>query len=353
MLGFQTELFGGQIGCKIQFASSEQLPLLLWRIQIENLSDLPRQVEQIDLLRAGGSLINGAVEFPGKKLTFYKNGWQSWSHSGTYLAGQSMLNSKLGMFQNPMVINAGTPSIRRPDYFSSDFFGAISSLETRTGLLLGFLSQKQHFGTVEVLLDNPPSINLWANGDSSFLEPGCSQKTDWAVLSTFSLDDPDPLHVYLEAAAGENDVNFPGKVPAGWCSWYQYYTHIDSEIIKKNLSSLKENAYLLPLNLVQIDDGFEAQVGDWFDFKPGFPEGVAPLAREIHESRPDAWLMAGSLHRAPKSPADTGEPRFITAQQSRKAGKCRFWVEHINASSRPHQSKSSRICPKRRRDSRA
>ena len=34
----------------------------------------------------------------------------------------------------------------------------------------------------------------------------------------------------------------------------------------------------MPMQIFQIDDGFEAKVGDWFSFTPAFPEGVAGLA---------------------------------------------------------------------------
>jgi alpha-galactosidase len=53
------------------------------------------------------------------------------------------------------------------------------------------------------------------------------------------------------------------------------------------------------VELVQIDDGFEANVGDWFDFAPTFPDGVAPLANEIQAAgfTPGLWLAPFILLR--------------------------------------------------------
>ena len=48
-----------------------------------------------------------------------------------------------------------------------------------------------------------------------------------------------------------------------------------------NLQTILDQQETLPIQLVQIDDGFEIQVGDWFTFKPEFPNGVEPLAEEI------------------------------------------------------------------------
>ena len=52
----------------------------------------------------------------------------------------------------------------------------------------------------------------------------------------------------------------------------------------------------------QIDDGFEAQVGDWLEFSPGFPDGVAPLAREITAAgfTPGLWLAPYIVHSKAK-----------------------------------------------------
>ena len=49
---------------------------------------------------------------------------------------------------------------------------------------------------------------------------------------------------------------------------------------------------MLPLDLIQIDDGFETIVGDWYSFRPGFADGPAPLAKEIRAAgfTPGLWL---------------------------------------------------------------
>lgn len=77
---------------------------------------------------------------------------------------------------------------------------------------------------------------------------------------------------------------------SGWTSWYNYYTNISEEIVLSNLRSFKENH--LPIDIFQIDDGYQTAVGDWLSIKPSFPRGMKALADEIHASgyKAGLWL---------------------------------------------------------------
>jgi len=141
---------------------------------------------------------------------------------------------------------------------------------------------------------------MWANGDGARLDPGESITTDWACLHFLEVDSPDPLAPYLEAVASETPPRrISPESPAGWCSWYQYDQDISQEIIQRNLETAAALRDALPLDVIQIDDGFQTRVGDWFSFTPGFPEGLAPLAREIKERgfTPGLWLAPFILER--------------------------------------------------------
>lgn len=95
-------------------------------------------------------------------------------------------------------------------------------------MLVGFLSQKEHFGSIEAWTREDPIIHLWANGDGARLDPGCRMETDWGVIQTFNIDQPDPLAPFLDCVALENDVMINDEIPVGWCSWYQFFTNVSS-----------------------------------------------------------------------------------------------------------------------------
>jgi alpha-galactosidase len=124
------------------------------------------------------------------------------------------------------------------------------------------------------------------------LAPGATRGTDWAYLEFVDLRQPDPLAGYAEAAARENAARVPAHTPVGWCSWYHYFDRVTEQDMLANLDAIARERDTLPLDFVQLDDGFQAQVGDWFETKPTFPHGLRWLASRIHASdlTPGLWL---------------------------------------------------------------
>jgi alpha-galactosidase len=324
---FKIDGDGEGISFSLLFALCQERPLFLWKIAVHNQGTAPIEVERIEMLRAGGQSSQGSFQVSyatDPRYSFYSNGWQSWSYCGTYLPERTLRTTRLGFFQQPMVLNPGTPSLRQPGYFSADFFGAVCELTERRGLLLGFLSQKEHFGTLEALLYDRPSLRLWANGDGARLDPGASMETDWAVLAPFDLDDPEPFGEFFQAVSREHQVQLRRPIPTGWCSWYHYYTRITPETLRSNLEQLSRMKEELPLAGFQIDDGYQAQVGDWFDFKPAFAGGMAPLAREIQTAGliPGLWLAPFILH--PRARLAREHPDWLLRDEKGRAVNCGF-----------------------------
>lgn len=81
-----------------------------------------------------------------------------------------------------------------------------------------------------------------------------------------------------------------GEPVTGWTSWYRYYTDISEPIILENLDGLSQRN--IPIDIFQIDDGYQAAVGDWLDVKPSFPGGMKKLADAIRSKgyRAGIWL---------------------------------------------------------------
>ncbi len=305
----------GDLWVTIEFAAGGNHPLPCWRLRLENQGAHSLTINRLEMLNSGGSRDHSGFAFPNAarpdELRFFGNGWQSWSPSTSYAGREAMRTSRLGRLQFPMIVNPGTPYLRMRGYFSADFFGTLHSSSAQAGMLLGFLSQKEQFGSLEVVLFDRPSLRLWANGDEVLLPPGGSLNTDWAVWMPFSTRTADPLAPYLEAVTLEHNVRLPPEVPTGWCSWYHFFTNVTAGNIRENLQSLSAMRSQLPLELLQIDDGFERQVGDWFDFKDTFPEGVAGLAAEIRSAglTPGLWLAPFIVH--PRSDLARSHPQYL------------------------------------------
>jgi alpha-galactosidase len=76
----------------------------------------------------------------------------------------------------------------------------------------------------------------------------------------------------------------------GWTSWYNYYNNISENIIVENCHAFKEKN--LPIDIFQIDDGWETRIGDWMSIKNTFPKGMAHTAQLIHNQgfKAGLWL---------------------------------------------------------------
>jgi alpha-galactosidase len=285
---------------ELTFGVAEEYPLAVWKIKITNTGADAVTIDSIDVLKAGDQ--DSSVEFAEAKtpaeLGFYYNGWQSWSPAGWVSGDGKMPVSHMGIFQEPMIYNAGTPKAGKRGLHTSDFFAAVGDRTARKGFVIGFLSQKQHFGSIRADFRSGLKLHIWANGDGARLDPGASMETDWAVYNPILLDHREPMEKYFEAVARENHIRVPAESPVGWCSWYYFYTKISTQCIRDNLKTIVDQQEHLPIQLVQIDDGFETQVGDWFTFLPTFPDGVKPLAEEIKAEGllPGLWLAPFITH---------------------------------------------------------
>lgn len=120
------------------------------------------------------------------------------------------------------------------------------------------------------------------------LAPGAS----WRLEDVVVLTGPDPDTLLSELAAQLSIVH-PPRIPAerltGWCSWYCFGPEVTEADIVANLTAA--DAHGLPLTYVQIDDGYQARMGDWLEPGPLVPD-PAGLCRTItslgHE--PAIWV---------------------------------------------------------------
>ena len=79
------------------------------------------------------------------------------------------------------------------------------------------------------------------------------------------------------------NVHTNAKPLRGYSSWYNRYENITEETIRTDLNGCK--TLLSKGDLFQIDDGWEPAVGDWLEPDENkFPNGLKPLADEIHDS---------------------------------------------------------------------
>jgi alpha-galactosidase len=140
--------------------------------------------------------------------------------------------------------------------------------------------------------------------DGVSVEPGASLASE-RLLVDVSGPPLESLARYGQALARQMGARSWPHVPTGWCSWYYYWWNIDEDKILTNLDFLAEHRRELPVEYVQVDDGYQAGIGDWTTVNEKFPHGLAWLAQRIHEKgfKAGLWLAPfvvgakSSLHR--------------------------------------------------------
>jgi alpha-galactosidase len=77
-------------------------------------------------------------------------------------------------------------------------------------------------------------------------------------------------------------------LPAGWCSWYTYWNQVTADDVLANLSVIDDLD--LPIEVVQVDDGYQSEIGDWLTDRPGFGDLEAVAQRILEAGRtPGLW----------------------------------------------------------------
>lgn len=92
--------------------------------------------------------------------------------------------------------------------------------------------------------------------------------------------------------SGELGIKKAAHIPsaAGWTSWYNYFTSVSHEIVSDNLAAFRKNR--VPIDIFQIDDGYQGAVGDWLKINKKFPKGMKSVASEIRKAgyKPGIWI---------------------------------------------------------------
>lgn len=147
--------------------------------------------------------------------------------------------------------------------------------------------------------------------------------------------------VFAEAFADASGAGPIRPAPTIWCSWYDYYRAVSEADIDENLTAIAECG--LPVDVVQLDDGYQREVGDWLTPSAQFTSlrGVVERIRQrghragiwispflvgtrssIASERPD-WLVR-SESGAPVSTGGDNHPLDLTHPGAQEYLACVF-----------------------------
>ncbi|HXK32770.1 MAG TPA: glycoside hydrolase family 36 protein [Dehalococcoidia bacterium] len=231
----------------------------------------------------------------------YRHGWQSWSPT------LSLGGADRDVQSSPPVLAPHAPH-QQPGRFAPDDVAVLFDPQSGRSLLAGAVTARDWL--TRVVADVPGrSLDAVCDADAVPLAPG---ETAWSerLLVDLSGHPNEQLERYGDALGREMGARVPAATPSGWCSWYYFYTGVTEDDIIRNLRFLEQHRRELPVDTVQIDDGYQADIGDWLTVNDKFPHGMAWLASEIKRAgyTPGIWLAPFLLAESSKTFA--GHPGF-------------------------------------------
>ncbi|HET6626533.1 MAG TPA: glycoside hydrolase family 36 protein [Nocardioidaceae bacterium] len=200
----------------------------------------------------------------------YEHGWQSWSPTTTYAATATSARPERG-WQQVMRFRPETPA---PE--------------------AGFQAE----GLLVVDPGNGEAVRVYSAADPEVDVPSLRARLagdHLAVSANGPVRSVEAAGDMGAALAGYGDRASAARAqplrpaPTVWCTWYQYFLDVTPDDVIENLRAFDEHD--LPVEVVQIDDGWQAGIGDWLEPSDRF-DSLADLAARIRDTgrRPGIWV---------------------------------------------------------------
>ncbi|NWF64969.1 MAG: alpha-galactosidase [Chloroflexi bacterium] len=202
------------------------------------------------------------IQLSGNPIRYYRHGWQSWS-----LTAWTNLNPL--PIQKPVIFHPLQTDVvyvheKNPN---GSWLGAVE-FENGNVLLLGALATDAHVFLV--------GDQLQGQSEAGEIEWLVAYGRESQVFGEYVQQ--------LGDRFGRAEKN---HIPRVWCSWYSLYTAINENLLHEVFEQISD----LPFDVLQVDDGWQADIGDW-EANEKFPSGMESLAGKIKATgrRAGLWL---------------------------------------------------------------
>ena len=214
-----------------------------------------------------------AEQVPKDKITWFRNGWQSWSFAGALSADEPDFSRPGLPFAYRIKEDPLVP--RRQAPYVSDMVTAIRLADN--AMLAGALRQ-QFFQRVHIKpLDDRVLLRLEIDLDGCLLSPESR-----VVVGGWQFEGERTSTVLMrrwgQRVGGRRT---PHRRLSGWCSWYDRYRRITSGYIDSIADRLLGEERLAVLDTLLIDDGYQDKVGDWLVPAKRFGEPITDTGARL------------------------------------------------------------------------
>ena len=251
-----------------------------WTWTVANRGDRPLAVRSV-------RLVLRVLDAAGP-IRMFRNGYQSWSPAAV---------ATLGVDRDPSNLAAVSRLVRSMHH--ADEAVAVDG-ELRSELvtvladaapervLVGFLGGSDHDGTLR-LREVSGGVELAAEAflGGAVLQPG-ERRPLHPVAVDRSPDHSDLLERWAATVGRRAGARTRAEYQVGWCFWYHYFGDVTEADLRSNLARSGD----WPFDVFQLDDGYQATIGDWRRTTEAFPSALDALAGSIAAEgrRPGIWI---------------------------------------------------------------
>ncbi len=242
-----------------------------------------------------------------RRAVVYEHGWQSWSPTAAY---------RLDEVPARPVSEARRVGNYRPDRTvpASVFSGeGLLAVDPGTGDGVHVFAAQSPEGPV-------PSLRAVRDGAEVVVSADGPVET----LEVPGVDVEGALARWADAFAERAGVRAVRAAPTAWCSWYHYFTEVTQADVEENLEAIGDLD--LDIDVVQIDDGYQAEIGDWLTLSGRF-SSLADIVGRIRRSGRRAGIWVAPFFVGERSRTAAEHPEWLIGGADPGTG----WDQQLHA----------------------
>jgi alpha-galactosidase len=279
-----------------------------WSWSVANRDDQPVAVRSVALVYR--------VDDVAGALRMFRHGYQSWSPSSVATFGRDRdPSTRDGSIEFMQALHHADQHEVSGEELRSEWVTVLAD-DTGRPVLVGFDGGHDHDGTLRLRRRRSElgagEIELWIEaflGDA-VLAPGERRALHDIVIDETGDDPSASMGRWATDVGRRHRARVAAPYQVGWCSWYHYFHDVTEADLRHNLTLAGD----WPFDVFQLDDGYQAAIGDWLETNDEFPSSLDIIADSIATAgfQPGLWI-------AP----------FLAAPNSRVATEHPDWLAHV------------------------
>ena len=165
----------------------------------------------------------------------------------------------------------------------------------RRGVVMAAVGPAEAYVTFNCFVESgSAALEIISRMDDVLVDPGQSRRSEEVlILAGPYTAAAETVMRWIAATHGHRTHR--GAI-TGWCSWYLKGAGVTDGMVN-SLSNVVADSGKLPMDIIQIDDGFQKTAGDW-SCNERFAGGMAPVLEKIHNAGavPGIWLAPLVVH---------------------------------------------------------